>query len=271
MPVFCLALSRVEVVDWWNALGIFILLHLFIYPASNGYNSYIDRDETPIGGLEHPPEPSRNLFWAAFIFDLLGLAIALLIHWQVFLLVAGYMLASRAYSSPQIRLKGMPIVGFLTVMAFQGAGTFATVYLAASGLDWAGLLDHWPVWLGSSILIGGVYPLTQVYQHEADRASGDHTISLLLGYRGTFVFSILMFAIAGGFIFYEFHQMDQIPFFLVFLGFLLPVIAYFNWWMLKVWKDHTAANFKNAMRMNALAATCMNLAFLIITAMQWLP
>jgi hypothetical protein len=34
--------------------AIFIILHLLVYPASNGYNSYMDRDETPIGGLKNP-------------------------------------------------------------------------------------------------------------------------------------------------------------------------------------------------------------------------
>ncbi|MEM7039670.1 MAG: prenyltransferase, partial [Bacteroidota bacterium] len=123
--------------------------------------------------------------------------------------------------------------------------------------------------VGSSLLIAGVYPLTQVYQHEADAAAGDRTMSLLLGYRGTFVFSMLMFAVAGFFIYLELARPGQMRDFFVFLGFLAPVIMYFNWWMMQVWKSTTAANFKNTMRMNALASTCMNLAFFTITILHW--
>lgn len=261
MPVFVFALSRVESIDLWGAIGTFLALHLFIYPASNGYNSYIDQDEGPIGGLERPPKPSRNLFWAALVFDILGLGIMLLVDWRAFLLVLGYMLASRAYSSPQLRLKGLPWVGFFTVMIFQGAVTFAMVYLAVGNDNWEVLFQHWPALVGSSLLIAGVYPLTQVYQHEEDTASGDRTISLLLGYRGTFLFSMAMFMAAVVLVFLEFYQLEQMTLFYVFLGALLPALLYFNWWMLQVWKDTSTANFKNTMRMNALASTCMNLAF----------
>jgi len=262
MPVFVLALSRVGSLDLWGAIGTFLALHLFIYPASNGYNSYIDQDEGPIGGLENPPKPSRNLFWAALIFDILGLVIMLLVNWQAFLLVLTYMLASRAYSSPQLRLKGLPWVGFFTVVIFQGAVTFAMVYLGAGKDDISILLEHWPLLIGSSLLIAGVYPLTQVYQHEEDAANGDRTISLVLGYKGTFLFSMAMFMVAGGFVFLEFYAFEQLPYFYIFLGALFPALVFFNWWMLQVWKDTAHANFKNTMRMNALAATCMNLAFL---------
>lgn len=261
LPVFLLAVSRVESVELWSFIGIFIALHLFIYPASNGYNSYIDQDEGPIGGLEKPPKPSRNLFWAALVFDITGLALALFIDWQAFLLILGYMLASRAYSSPQLRLKGMPIIGFLTVMVFQGAATFAMTYLGVSNDSWQELANHWPMLIASSFLIAGVYPLTQVYQHEEDLAAGDRTISIMLGYRGTFVFSMLMFLIAFVFIFIEFFHYEQLNYFYIFAGMLAPCLIYFNWWMLQVWKNPDAANFKNTMRMNLIASICMNIAF----------
>lgn len=261
MPVFVFAVSRADSVDLWSTIGMFIALHLFIYPASNGYNSYIDQDEGPIGGLEKPPKPSRNLFWAALIFDIIGLALALVIDWQAFLLILAYMLASRAYSSPQLRLKGMPILGFLTVMIFQGAVTFAMAYLGVSSDSWQDLAQHWPILIASSFLVAGVYPLTQVYQHREDEAAGDRTISLMLGYRGTFIFSMLMFLIAFGFIFAEFFLYDQLLYFYIFAGLLMPCLAYFNWWMLQVWQDPATANFRNTMRMNMIASVCMNIAF----------
>lgn len=62
MPVFLFALSQALDVDLLNACIAFLILHLLIYPSSNGYNSYQDKDETSIGGLKNPPKVSINLF-----------------------------------------------------------------------------------------------------------------------------------------------------------------------------------------------------------------
>src|SRR5690348_14392780 len=79
MPVFLFALSQVQHIDIKNAVLSFIAMHLFIYPASNGYNSYMDKDETSIGGLKNPPRPTKKLFYLSGLFDALGLLFALLV------------------------------------------------------------------------------------------------------------------------------------------------------------------------------------------------
>ena len=173
-----------------------------------------------------------------------------------------YVLASRAYSSYPIRLKSKPFAGFLVVILFQGAVTFAFSYLAVSGLSFQSLLEHFNAMVASSMLIAGVYPLTQIYQHEADEAAGDITISKLLGYNGTFIFSAMMFLLAATLIFSEFYTFQESNLFIIFCLFLFPVIVYFTWWQLKVYKNTADANFKNTMRMNTIASTCMNACFI---------
>ena len=61
-PIYFFALAQVPYINWINAILIFFILHFLIYPASNGYNSYMDRDTESIGGLEKPPPPSPQLF-----------------------------------------------------------------------------------------------------------------------------------------------------------------------------------------------------------------
>ena len=63
MPVFLFALSQADSINWPATLLSFLILHVLIFPSSNGYNSYQDRDETSIGGLKYPPKVSRNLFY----------------------------------------------------------------------------------------------------------------------------------------------------------------------------------------------------------------
>ena len=264
MPVFFFALSQVDDINWVNAAICFITLHLFIYPASNGYNSYMDQDETSIGGLENPPKPTKKLFYASLLFDAIGLTLALIISFQFFISVAAYILASRAYSYKGIRLKKLPVTGFLTVVFFQGAFTFWMVYSAISKHNVHADNTWIYALIGCSFLIGGVYPLTQVYQHEADSQSGDLTISYKLGINGTFIFTAVMFIIANGLFYYYFNSMNKIDHFIYFQIFLLPVIVYFMTWFLKVFKDKKQASFKNMMKMNLIAATCMNVCFILL-------
>jgi 1,4-dihydroxy-2-naphthoate octaprenyltransferase len=259
MPVFLFALSQAQEIRWDHAVIVFIVLHLLIYPASNAYNSYMDQDEGPIGGLKNPPKATRQVFYLALLFDVLGLLAALLVSIKFAVCVLLYILASRAYSYKGIRLKKYPLTGYFTVVFFQGAFTYYMVFQAIG--------HHSPDWVDaliSSLLIGGVYPLTQVYQHEEDARNGDRTISLLLGYRGTFILTAVMFGVASGLFFVQLSATA----FIVLQLFLLPVILYFLFWAIKVWKNVEAANFEYTMRMNLIASLCMNACFILLIVLD---
>jgi 1,4-dihydroxy-2-naphthoate octaprenyltransferase len=264
MPVFLFALSQSHPVNVVHAVLCFVALHLFIYPASNGYNSYMDQDETSIGGLKNPPLPTRKVFYLSIIFDLSGLILAGLVNIQFFLGVLAYLLASRAYSYKGIRLKKMPLAGFLTVVIFQGGFTFWMVLFGISTNQVQWNLNMVYAVLACSFLIAGVYPLTQIYQHEADLQNGDITISSRLGYKGTFVFSVFMFVCAGVLLAMYFFAINRNMHFILFQIFLLPVFVYFLGWYLKVVKNIREASFENTMRMNVLASTSMNLYFITL-------
>src|SRR3954467_8873538 len=95
MPVFLFAVSQASNINWENAAIAFVVLHLFIYPSSNGYNSYQDKDETSIGGLKNPPKISENLFYATLLLDTLGVLIPLLVNYWFSIFVFLYVLISR--------------------------------------------------------------------------------------------------------------------------------------------------------------------------------
>ena len=65
MPVFWFALSQTALADVPDTILIFCILHLLVYPASNGYNSYMDRDTESIGGLKNPPGVTRKLYYTS--------------------------------------------------------------------------------------------------------------------------------------------------------------------------------------------------------------
>ena len=61
-PMYFFALAQVPHIDWVKAALIFFILHFLIYPASNGYNSYMDRDTKSIGGLGETPAAFKSNF-----------------------------------------------------------------------------------------------------------------------------------------------------------------------------------------------------------------
>ena len=121
MPVYLFALAISPNFSEHTLLWSFLLIHLFLYPASNGYNSYFDKDEKSIGGLKNPPPVKLGLYYVSLSFD----GIAIILGWimisplfSVMLFIYG--LASKAYSHPLIRLKKYAIAGWLTTGFFQG-------------------------------------------------------------------------------------------------------------------------------------------------------
>lgn len=262
LPVFLLAVSIVPVVAVFDACLIFVILHVLVYPSSNGYNSYMDRDETPIGGLRNPLQPTRQLFYVSIGMDLAAILLSLFISGIFTICVIAYILASRAYSYRGIRLKKYPVLGYLTVIIFQGSVTFFMVYHGCS-MDKTTAVPF-PGILAAGLLIGGFYPLTQIYQHEADQKDGVRTISAWLGYRGTFIFTGLVYVLAMSILGWLFLQLDQWWKFGLVATIMLPVVVYFFNWARQVWKDESVADYTHTMRMNMLASGCTNLAFLIL-------
>jgi len=269
MPVYWFALSQVaDSRDWGRAVPIFFILHGLVYPASNGYNSYMDRDTTPIGGLEHPLQPTRGLFRVTLLMDGAALILGLFIGLPFVAGLAVYILASRAYSYRGIRLKKYPLIGWLTVASCQGALVFWIVYQGShrSGAS-VDVISVAPAMLAASLLLGGFYPLTQIYQHEADRKDGVRTLSMVLGYRGSFIFTALVYGAAFFVLAFYFMSTLQFREFYVLATCMLPVVVYFLIWAIKVWRDPAAANFGNTMRMNLLASVCTNVGFIAVLVM----
>lgn len=262
MPVYWFALSFVNEIQWPRALLVFVLIHGFLYPSSNGYNSYMDRDTESIGGLENPMQPTRQLFLVTVLMDIISATVSLFISRWFAIAFIFYIICSRLYSYRGIRLKKYPLIGYLVVIFNQGAVTFFMVYHACSksfetNAPWQGLLS-------AAFLIGGFYPITQVYQHKADAKDGVRTISMMMGIRGTFIFCAVMYTVAFALLFQYFQQEDKLGMFAVLQAFFIPVIIFFLKWLLKVWKDASVADFKHMMRMNWLASTCTSLAFITL-------
>jgi len=265
MPVYIFALCISPNFTESRLLWSFVIIHLFLYPASNGFNSYFDKDEKSIGGLKNPPPVNKGLYYLSLLFDVIAIVLGLLKISLLFaLLLLVYGLVSKAYSHPSIRLKKFPIAGWLTVGTFQGFFTFLMCYVGINNYELENLMNVRvliPATL-STILLLGTYPMTQIYQHEEDAARGDRTLSLLLGIKGTFIFVLTIFTFAAiGYVWY-FYSFYELQYGIVFLVALMPVSIFFLIWFMRVLKNPVKANFANTMWLNFLSALCLNSFFI---------
>lgn len=261
MPVFLFALCISPNITGDSILWSFLIIHLLLYPASNGYNSYFDKDEKSIGGLKNPPPVKKDLYYVSILLDVLAIVLGLILvskEFAVMLLVYG--LVSKAYSHPAIRLKKYPIIGWLTVVLFQGVFTFTMCYAGINKFGFENLVQYEVLFPGflTSLMFFATYPMTQVYQHEEDLKRGDITMSSKLGVRGTFVFAMLFFTVASaGFIYYFVTTFS--PYYaVVFILTQSPVVFYFLFWFASVVRNPSNADHKATMRLNFLSSLCLN-------------
>ena len=263
MPVYLFAFSQGLVIHATDGFLVFLIWHVLAFPASNGYNSYFDKDEESIGLLNKPPVVDISLYYFSLLLEGTAFLLGLIVSWEFALAVLLYGLMSKLYSHPKTRLKKYPVISFLTVFFFQGAFIYWSTYTAITG---GSLFSGWNTDLliaGAicSCLIGASYPLTQVYQHGEDSRRGDITISILLGYKGSFIFSGALFATGIVLSFLYWHSHGLLANFYFFLVCSAPVFVFFNYWFYKVGQNTENANFKNAMLMNFISAGCMLLYF----------
>ncbi|WP_020602765.1 UbiA family prenyltransferase [Spirosoma spitsbergense] len=263
LPVFWFALSQSAHPDVGRTWAVVLIIHLLLYPASHAYNSYYDKDEDSIGMLASPPPVDRTLWWVALGLDALALLLGIGVGWPFVGYLLVYGLISRAYSYDRIRLKKYPVLSWLIVGSCQGGLTYLATYQAINQVPVAELLQPSLLLAATlcSLNILAVYPITQVYQHAEDGRRGDLTMSRLLGIRGTFWCTAILFALTmiGFYIFFR----GQAPFYGLQLC-LLPATVYFVRWYSRVHRNPNAADYRSAMRMTLLAGIGLNLFFIIL-------
>ena len=264
LPVFFFALALSPNLNQSRLLWVLLIVHFFIYPASNGYNSFFDKDEKSIGGIKNPPPINSGLYYLTLLFDALGIILGILkvnFTFGIMLLVYGFI--SKAYSHPSIRLKKFPWGGWITVGIFQGFFMLITCYIGINDFSLETALAPKILIAGllASVMLLGSYPMTQIYQHDEDAKRGDLTISQKLGVRGTFHFTLVAFGVAAAGFTGFFQQFYKGTYSFLFLAFMTPVILYFLFWYLRVRLNISLADYSHTMWLNFISALCLNSFF----------
>lgn len=267
LPIFLFALAiNPHTINWIKTSILFVCWHLLIYPASNGFNSYFDKDIRSIAGIKYPPVVTRELYYFSIALDFLAILLAFFINILTAISMLIYGLVSKAYSHPSIRLKKRPFLSWIVVAIFQGYFVFLVTYFTIhenSISKFTSSVIQIPAFLTTMMLLSA-YPITQVYQHNEDSERGDLTLSLKLGIIGTFHFTAIVFVITAfcyiGYFFY-YHGL-QIT--LLYLILMFPLFLYYISWYQKVRKNIDYADFEHTMKLNQLSALCLNTFFLLL-------
>ena len=228
----------------WPMVAAFFSLHLFLYPAATAFNSAYDKDEGPIGGLEAPPPVPEGLLGFSVWLGAVGVVLALpagSAFIVCYALAAGW---TAAYSHPATRWKAGPVSSALAIALGQGVIGFAAGWAAAVQLELNFAFAAGAV--SAALTAIGLYPLTQVYQVEEDRARGDRTLAVSLGAAPALRLGSLCLLAGGGvaawLVYARFGLADAVA---VALGYLLLI----------VWQERIARTlarpglFRRAMRL----------------------
>ena len=168
-------------------------VHLLLFGGATAYNSYWDKDEGPIGGLQNPPKMQSWMWGGSLILQGIGLSVAFaqgLLYSGIYVLS---MLFFWLYSTPLARWKSHPVKSLIAIGISTGFNSVLLGYLAA-GNDVVGM----PVWLASAgvtLMLLSLYPISQIYQIEEDHSRGDYTFAVQFGKKGVTQFFISAFLI----------------------------------------------------------------------------
>src|ERR1700712_895360 len=131
LPVFIFASGFARSFEVSDLILSFLIIHLLLYPASNAYNSYFDKDEKSIGGIENPPPVQKELYFTALVLDALAIILGgVLINPTFGIMLLLYGVVSKMYSHPMIRIKKYAIGAWIITGLFQGFFSFIMCYLA---------------------------------------------------------------------------------------------------------------------------------------------
>lgn len=182
----------------------FLLVHLALYPGANAFNSAFDRDTGPIGGLARPPAVPPGLGRWSIWLQAAGAALSPVVGP---LFAAGYGVLwgiFTAYSHPRTRWKRSPVASTAAIVVGQGGIGYWLGWSAAGAAEpttraiaaaWTAA-DGWAL-AAACTVVAALYPLTQVYQLDADRDRRDRTLAAALGPRGTLAWGAACFAAAA--------------------------------------------------------------------------
>lgn len=253
----------------WRTLVAFLAFHIFLYGGGTAFNSYYDRDEGPIGGLEVPPPVIPALLPFSLGMLSIGLVLSVLVNPPFVVLYAVLYVMMVGYSQPLTRWKARPWPALITVVTGQGFGGFLGGWFGVNATT--ARLGTWEGVAGlasAAIMTLGFYPLTQLYQIDEDRRRGDMTPAVVWGAERCFWIAVACFfcgaVVMGTLLATRFTLLEGIVAALVLVALSAATLA----WRKRFSTNSVRQNFHWLMRVNAGGAGAFGAYLLVRLALS---
>ena len=177
--------------NWRQYLSQFLNIHILLFGGATAYNSFWDKDEGPIGGLKNPPGMSDWMHPVSLLFQAAGFLFALYVGWLYSVIYLVSFLLFWLYSTPLARWKGDPILSVMVIGVSTGINSVLLGSIAAGGTIHFNLIT---ASIGATLILLSLYPVSQIFQIEEDKARGDTTFAVKFGTKGVknfFTYSFL--------------------------------------------------------------------------------
>ncbi|GAB5409371.1 MAG: hypothetical protein BalsKO_17360 [Balneolaceae bacterium] len=205
---YLLASLFIEEVNWNQYWLQFLNVHVLLFGGATAYNSYWDKDEGPIGGLKSPPKMTKWMWIVSLMIQFIGLAWAWTIGLSYTIIYTVSLILFWLYSTPHARWKGHPILSMIAIGFSTGTNSFLLGCLAAGGEVLS--INEGLIALGVACIILSLYPASQIFQIEEDKARGDRTFAMEFGLKGIRIFYTVMFLTGTFMIAYFLSIRDQL-------------------------------------------------------------
>lgn len=263
MPVFFFALALTPNHNEARILWVFLAVHVFLYPSCSGFKSFFSKNES--GSTTVAQEESTGLLWIALVLLLIAIGIGVRINWSFAGMIAVYGMVSLAVAYPSLAISKNHWLNWFFTGLFQGYFAFAMMYAGLSALSWEMLFKSHVLIPGVlvSLLFWAAYPFTQMHLQKGIKNIAYPTLEKILGPKGIFLFSAIIFLLAGFSFTWYFNEKNQTEAIYTFLACILPMILYFLIWFSFVRfnsKKHT--NYKWATGMTICITLGLNAFFI---------
>jgi len=243
---------------WKPALLGWFVFVVLLNGGTLAINSAFDQDEGDIGYLRQPPKPPPYLLHVSSAMLALSLALGFLLPPVFAWSNAACVVMAVLYSVPPVRLKAR--AGWDLVINCLGFGLLTP--LAGWGLTGRpvspGLLS---TVIGFAFLFGALYPPTQLYQIDEDRARGDRTLAIVMGEGPSLAFAVGLAVAAHLWFAWGALQSGRPP-----LPLLISLVAWTGilvpWWAR--WRSMTPHQHENGMYRCLAAWAVTDVSLLIL-------
>lgn len=248
----------------------YLSLHLFLYGGTTAFNSYYDKDEGPVGGMMFPPPVDRGLLLFSLVVQALGVPLALLVNPSFAVVWLALFLIFAAYSHPAVRLKAVPARALAAIAVGQGALGFILGWLVVrpnpvSLTEPTALLGT----VTTSLIVTGLYVITQSYQTQEDRSRGDRTLPVLLGPKRALLLATAILGAGGMILVTIVGERFGLSWALALALFFTMVGVSLCLWAFRFDESNVMSNFATAMQLTATSSAGLSL-FLLYHLLQGL-